>query len=391
MKNKIMKEVNILLKYEELNCSLKYFLISKSLIFIVTYFTLLLTPITNEAVPLFDFNSLIHTFETIAFTGDTGWYRDIILNGYTHEMFSQNNNEQRNWAFFPFFPIISIVIGNEIVVWIILQLVIILSGIFIYKIAEYYFDKDTAKWSVIFFMYWPWAYMQSSLRAEAFLTLFWLITFYFLILKKYYISSIFAFLSALVKPNGFLISFFALIHLIKLYKTKKKVYLNDYLKSILVMIAGPLGVLVYSIYIYDITGDFLAWAKIQSTWGTKFIILPFEQIKELFLNTTFIGRWGWDPTLFNWMFFFLFIAVMLNLYKYAPSLVIFSLIVSLLSFSNFGVWVQGRHLISVFPLFIGLAIYFKSQYSRNIVINIFIVLIVMISIYKSLQLNAFTA
>lgn len=368
----------------------KHFLLSKILIFSVIYFTLLVSyPITNEEILFFNIDKLSKVFEIIFSTGDTGWYQGIVQNGYTHELY--NAKEQRNWAYFPLFPFILNVIGNDYIVWFLLQITIILSGILLYKIVKFHFSEDIAKWSVIFYMYWPWAYMQSSLRPEALLTLFWLMTYFTFLNKNYYISASFAFFSALLKPNGFLISFLAFLYLIKFYKEDDSFKIKNYIKPLIVIIAGPLGIILYSIYMFNITGDFLAWAKIQSTWGSEFLTQPISQLKQLITSPMFIDRWGWDSTFFNWIFFGLFIFIMINLFKYSPYLAIFGIVVSFLSILNFGVWVHGRHLSTVFPLFIGLALVIKTEKNKYSILNLFIICIVMFSIFSALGINAFKA
>ncbi len=276
--------------------------------------------------------------------GDTEWYKSIVEKGYEKATLN-DYDKQKNWAFFPLYPLIMILIKNDYYFIILLLLSNLITTFLLYKIVCDIFDETIAKYSILYFHFFLEALVYWLLDPEGLLALCWIASYYFMKRKQFFLSSVFSFFASLAKPNGFLVFILPLIQLILNFR---KLNYSEKIRLLLTTTSPLLGVFLFSFYLYLITGDFLAWVKIQKTWGASFSN-SLIQLYQLFKSPLFVSRWGWDPTFLNWL---VFISVIIAIYGLISrklwDLAMFLFAVSLLSFLNFGVWVHGRHIAPLF-------------------------------------------
>lgn len=368
-----------------------HFLLSRAIIFLSAYLAVALTqPVRNEPVPLFNVTVAKSALTRMSYGGDSGWYESVVRNGYDKPN-EQKQVAQRNWAFFPLYPLALAAIETTIVLGAILWVAMAGAATLLYAITERHHGTEVARWATLFFLYWPWSYSVSALRPEAMLGFLWLGSYVAFCKGRYGWSAAAAFLSALAKPNGFLIA----ILLGMQSWTRRQEPAPDkqtrYVWPLAAIAAGPAALALFSAYMWSVTGDPLSWATIQKTWGAQLGVQPARQLAELFTEPLLIGRWGWDATAFSWLAFGAVLAVARPLWRADQPLAVFLLTVSLLSFLNFGVWVHGRHVAVLFPFFIGLALLLKHDRQRVAALVVSASLLTLFVTLAVIGVNAFLA
>jgi Gpi18-like mannosyltransferase len=203
---------------------------------------------------------------------DSGWYLDIAENGYSPTLQSTLPKKtccgQSNIVFFPLYPIGIRFFGNIIGSYYLSGVLIsnasfLLASIFFYKLVSDMFDKQIAKRAVLFLYLFPTSYFFSALLTEGFFFLTVVLSFYFAYRKKWFTSSLFAFLSALTRSVGVLVIVPLLIgYLHKKIKDGKKI---DYkiLFFGLVLLA-PVGV---ALFMHHLTGNPLSTFLVEKMAG----------------------------------------------------------------------------------------------------------------------------
>jgi len=364
-----------------------HFLISRLIIILTIYFTkLLINNKDADFILLLNVDYLKESFVIVS--GDTGWYQNVAFRGY--ELPNETENFQKNWAFFPLFPILYKLISNDLIFSFIIYFSMFISTILMYIIFLKHVNDKIAKSAILLFLYFPFSYSLIALRPEVLLLLLWCAAYLCYRHEKFFWGAIFSFFASLTKPNGFLIFIFPLYFLLT-----KRMQLSKLQKLLLLMstLTPFLALSLFSIYIWSITGDLLAWAKIQKAWGSSFLLNPLKQFYELITEPKLISRWGWDAIFFNWIIFFssIFSAFILHR-KGFKDLSLFLLAIILLSFLNFGVWVHGRHISIAFPYFLGLGLALeKYEHLKFIVYLLFVWLLSIFVTYYSLWIRGFLA
>lgn len=385
----VVREV---MKWKSVACFvLTHFLISRAIIFFSAYLVITLTqPVHNEPVQLFNLASAKSALNRISYGGDSGWYESVAYNGYEDPR-EGKPTPQRNWAYFPLYPLLLAATDSTVAVGATLWAAMLGAAFLLNVIVQRIHGSEVAKWATLFFLYWPWSYSVSSLRPEAMLGFLWLASYAAFYKDRYGWSAAAAFLAALAKPNGFLIAILlGMLAWMKWHEPGAEKQRN-YAWQLLAIAAGPAALLLFSAYIWSVTGSPLSWATIQKTWGAAFGEEPGRQMVELFTEPMLIGRWGWDPTAFGWLVFGAVLAIARALWRIDRPLAIFLLIVSLFSFMSFGVWVHGRHVGILFPFFVGLALLLKNNQHRITALVVSVWLLTLFVALAVTGVNAFLA
>ena len=370
---------------------IRHFLLSHLLIFLAAYMAFaVLLPVRNEAVVLFDVKIARTALARVMYFGDSRWYESVAVRGYDRpEMVKEN--AQNNWAFFPLYPVLVTLIDNRFVLGSLLWLAMLGAGVLLHAVVEERYGLDVARWTTLFFLYWPWSYTLTAFRPEGLLCALWLLSYYTFRKERYGWSSAAAFLSALAKPNGFLIAILLGMEMWKKCRQEVGQKSNSRLGPIVAVASGPVALVLFSGYMWVVTGNPLSWAKIQHEWGAAFLIQPIMQIVQLVSEPMLIGRWGWDAMAFNWLVFGSALLLARKLWAYSPAMAVFLMAVVMLSFLNFGVWVHGRHIALLFPFFIGIAITLRNEGQRTALLILFASLLALFVTYAAMGVHAFLA
>ncbi len=139
-------------------------------------------------------------------------------------------------------------------------------------------NEDLALTSSAFMAFSPFSIYFSFAYTESIFFFLMIITFYFANDNKWFYAGIAAALLSGTKVVGVMIVFPLLIFAIKQYGIKNLISIKKGAeKPVLALLMAPLGLFIFMLYLYYLTGDALAFKHIQIAWGREihnpFIIL----------------------------------------------------------------------------------------------------------------------
>jgi hypothetical protein len=199
---------------------------------------------------------------------DTGWYLNIAAHGYSNVISKDPATlGQTNYAFFPLYPLLMRFLGKGIGSYYIAgiflsNLFLIIAGIFLYKLVQSESDQKTAMRSIKYLFLFPVSFILSGVFTEALFVALAVLCFYYMRKKFLFIVGVSGFFLSLTRNAGFLIFVPLLLEYLKGSNLRIK-------KDILFLSLIPLGLFVFTLYNYHLTGDFIAFTRIQSAWGRR--------------------------------------------------------------------------------------------------------------------------
>jgi Gpi18-like mannosyltransferase len=289
---------------------------------------------------------------------DTGWYLGIATDGYSATT-NANLGSQANYNFFPLYPLFMRILGyvtgdNYLSGIIISNVALLVSCVFLYRLVELDEDRATAMRSVKFLFLFPTAFILSGVFTESLFIALLLACFYYARKGNWFFVGILGFCLSLTRAIGVLIILPVLYEYLKSKNISK-----DFFYLLLI----PSGIFVWMVFNYFLTGDFLAFVHIQSTWGRS-LANPFVTIYNgLFVTNTFDA-----------FFAVISLSILISFYnKIRTSYWIFgmfALITPLLT----SVQSMPRYALVVFPFYILFAQLTKER-ARDDVLTIFLALL----------------
>lgn len=221
---------------------------------------------------------------------DAGWYLTIATTGY--EYLPNRFDRQQNLVFFPAFPTLmsagALVTGRQ-VLWsgtLISILAFVWAARYLYRLARELMDADRAAAAVTFAALYPFALFYSAAYTEGLFVLALLGAWYHLRRDERWPAFGWGLLAGLTRPNGCLLSIpLALVVLAPLWRHGRLQRPPGGWGSLadrMVVAAAPgLGMLIYSAYVYDRTGDPFMWIRLQVAWGRQNLGLSSFLLGEL--------------------------------------------------------------------------------------------------------------
>lgn len=309
---------------------------------------------------------------------DAPHYIYLAQNWYT------NVGDEANFiVFFPLYPLLLkpfFFLFNPVWAGIILSsFCFILGCLVFYKLVEHYFSAQIAKRAVFVLSIFPTSYFFNAPYTESLFLLVSASSFYFASKKNYLLSGAFAGLSTLTRPFGILILPTLLYH----WFTNSKKPLNLALLAIPTVAA----LIIYLEINYEVYDNFFQFLTIQREHWHKSFNFPWSGLVstwEIALsgpinNYTFNLRWVEALSLtFAWGI------LPFILWKTPKPWFIFSLLSVLLFSSTTFVLSTPRYLLSLFPIFVILAM-LKNYLLFPISIIFIILLFTLTHIYTTGQ------
>ncbi len=229
---------------------------------------------------------------------DAGWYLQIAIYGYEY-VGGLSADAQQNIAFFPAFPLLmrtgALIGGNTWLAHVVAGTCISLGSFvaalaYLYALARDYLDEAQAKTALWLLAAYPFAIFYGALYTESLFLLTAIGAFYHFRRREWWRAAGWACLAGLTRPNGFLLgaalgtlaispwlpSWLAGGALERTPRTPRSS--RDEARStagaiapgVLVACAAGLGVLLYSVYVWSMTGDPLIWLKLHAAWGRRY-------------------------------------------------------------------------------------------------------------------------
>ncbi len=209
---------------------------------------------------------------------DAGWYLSIATTGY--EYLPNRFDRQQNLVFFPAFPALmhmaSLLVARQ-VLWagtLVSMLAFAWAARYLFRLARESMDEDRAAVAVALLATYPFAIFFSAPYTESLFLLAMLGAWYHLRHDQRWRAFAWGLLAGLTRPNGCLLSIpLALLVLAPLWHHGRLRRPPGGWASVadrMVVAAAPgLGMLLYSAYVYEVTGDPLMWIRLQAAWGRQ--------------------------------------------------------------------------------------------------------------------------
>jgi len=217
---------------------------------------------------------------------DAGWYLGIAADGYKWD---PEVTGQQNIAFMPALPMLMrfggrLIGGHPLWAGQVLVLAACLwAFVYVYRLARSALgDADRAAWAVALLAAYPFAVFYSAVYTESIFLLCAAGAFYHVGRGEYLRTAAFALLCGFARPNGFLLA--VPIALAALWPAASAAWfggasgrgsrlagaLRASLPAMASASAAVLGVLVFSAFIYSMTGRPFAWLEAHAAWGRTF-------------------------------------------------------------------------------------------------------------------------
>lgn len=209
---------------------------------------------------------------------DAGWYLQIATQGYQY--LPNRFDRQQNLVFFPAFPTLmhwaSLLMARQ-VLWagtLVSILAFAWAARYLYRLAREMMDDERAGAAVMLLSAYPFAVFFSAAYTEALFLLAMLGAWYHARRDERWPACAWGLLAGLTRPNGCLLSVpLALVALAPIWQHGRWRRPPGGWASVadrLGVAAAPgLGMLLYSAYIYELTGDPLMWLRLQVAWGRE--------------------------------------------------------------------------------------------------------------------------
>jgi uncharacterized membrane protein YvlD (DUF360 family) len=271
------------------------FLASRSMVLAIGFFAVILIGYAPKTPPLrISHNEIVN----LPLRWDAGWYLQLALDGYSYNRDARNQGQQ-NIAFFPAYPLLtragaawlgarSSGFGDEIrgnrAEWqyfqhrrIVLAAMAVSLGAFAWglvylcRLTREMFDPDAADGAVLIASAYPYALFFSAMYTEALFLLVTIAAFYHLRREEYTSASIWGLVAGLTRPNGCLLSVPLAILAVQQAMAGAPAAASLRTRRLLAGIATAampgMGMLLFSAYLYQLTGRPLAWLDAHQAWG----------------------------------------------------------------------------------------------------------------------------
>ena len=266
-------------------------------------------------------------------SGDAEWFRSIAEDGYARGPFRAG--EQRNWAFFPLFPLIAGLFPSYAVSATILANLFFLGAlVMLYRLARAAGCDDRA---VLYMAFFPTSYFFSLPMSESLFVLLAAGCCVAAFADRWALAGVLGALATATRIQGVLLIAFLLV----LCWQRRRGWI-----SILLV---PCGLATFCIYLWRLTGNPFAFIDIQSAWQRG---AGFGQFATLFRELPLVSA-EWNFRALNLvMLLFLPLAAGLLWKRGQPALAAFVAASFALVLFSSSLQSAGRYVLSTFPVFL---------------------------------------
>ena len=288
---------------------------------------------------------------------DTGWYLGIAEKGYSWD--PANAAGMQNIAFFPAYPLLmrygGYLVGRERL-WagVLISLVAFFFALrYLFRLARQMLPEDAAGAAVLFLAAYPFAFFYSAAYTESLFLLAIVGACFHFERDELWKSAAWGLLAGLTRPNGCFLSIVLALMALGMDRGRRP------LPQRLAAAAAPgLGMLVFSAYIYTLTGNPLQWAAAHGAFGRVYRSFdPFIERVEYIQHEGLYGyASGWTLDMINAVAVLFALAAIVPVYRrfglpYA-AIVVLNVVPPVMMG---GMLSMGRITSVLFPLFLWLA------------------------------------
>jgi hypothetical protein len=316
--------------------------------------------------------------------GDGSWYMSIAKGGYERRAFTAD--VQRNWAFFPLFPLVlraaSHLTGELPLTGIALShLFFFFALLLLHRTALLFgLDADDARRTVFYIAAFPVSYFFSLLITESLFLLLTVGGFYAAKREHWLAAGLLGALASATRATGILLlPALALVYW-ETYRTLKP-RLN-FLPLLLI----PAGLLSYMYFLREITGNPFAFRDILVAWGRKprfFLATLYDYVSDPLLLAI-----PWDFRLVNFLCASTALACgAALLWRRSWSLAFYTLAATFVTLTSGMLQSQARYAMLVFPAFMALAAAGRDPRRDRLMRTAALILLAMMTVLYARDIN----
>lgn len=305
---------------------------------------------------------------------DGGHYLGIAEHGYTLKS---------QYVFFPLYPILINIVSKLTSGFLLAGILISAVSSFLavnllFKLISLDFQKPVAQRALLALLIFPLSFHFLAVYTESLFLLLVVCTFLFLRKKKYFWATIFAALVSATRLAGLAVVASLILSVIFTERINKK---NWYI------IFAPLGFLLYCLYLYNQTGDPFYFISAQSHYWNGGMVLPgsavFFTVKQLLQPGFIVNNFR---VLIDFAFaLFALITVWRVTRRLSLDYAIYSIVSLGLALFSPTIVAIPRYLITIFPIFIILAL--QKNYYLSIAYQF--ICLMLLSVYAILFVNGY--
>lgn len=304
---------------------------------------------------------------------DSGWYLDIVLNGYVSK--SDLAAVQSNLAFFPLYPYVV-----RWIAWlpsnalqsqgVILLVGVVISNLFLlgalvllWKLVKVNgWSDDIARRTVLYLLLFPTAFFFSCFYTEATFLFLSIAAFYAGSQRRWMLAGLLGGLLSVTRVFGVLI----LIPLLWMYFDEIDWKFNQIHWKMGWLSLPPLAMIVHLLSIYPLSHHILTPMMVQSAWGRGFS-MPWDAWAESAQLTPAIAP-------FDVVFTISFLWSCVYVWQKFPSksYSLYSLLLLIPLFFSGSFQSNDRYVLAVFPAFIALAFSGNRRWVHTILMSFFL-------------------
>lgn len=293
---------------------------------------------------------------------------DISQHGYTPVSPDQVISQQTNIVFFPLYPLLMRFLGsvtgnNYLAGLIISNFCLIVSCVYLYRLAKLDSDEDSAIKSIKYLLLFPVSFILSGVFTESLYLALTLMCFYYARTGKWHLAGITGFFLSLTRSVGVLVIlpllYEGLMPLLRENKNLKSLINSRHkILPLLYLSLIPLGTIFFMIFNYYLTGDFMAFTHAQVMWQ-RHAGNPLDFLINGFHRNIY--------TAFEAVFAAIVIFVLILFYKKIRFSYWLFCMYSIFVPLSTGIQSMPRFILVIFPIYILFADITKSRVSEDLI------------------------
>ena len=243
---------------------------TRPMVFLIGYLAVATIGVAGDVRPLQDFENEILN---LPLRWDAGWYLQIAAEGYTF-IERSGSRLQQNIVFFPAYPMLvrvtALMLGNKMGMLVVGGTIVsvacfVIALIYLFQLAREPLSDDQAATALWFLAAYPFALFFGAIYTESLYLAGAIGAFYHLRRGELVRAGAWGLLVGLTRPNG---AFMCLPLVLCVFdRTLKR---RGLVPTIVAAAMPAVGALLYSAYIWRLSGDPLAWAAGHAAWGRHY-------------------------------------------------------------------------------------------------------------------------
>jgi len=200
---------------------------------------------------------------------DAEWYLAIAQDGYPWD---GSPRHEARLAFFPAYPMAARIAGWAVGGPAAGAALVTFVGFFgalvyFYRLARQDLEASEADAAVQFLAFGPFAVYYSAIYSEALYLLAAVAGFYYFRRRAWMAASCWGIVAGLSRPNGCLLSVVLLVAALDARWRTKSLDSSTFWRGVVTSAMPGVGLGLYCLFVYRLTGDPLHWLRLNSLWG----------------------------------------------------------------------------------------------------------------------------